>query len=28
MRWLHFETSWGLVLEIDEWPTPPYGEES
>jgi len=28
MRWLHFETPWGLVLEIDEWPTPPYGDES
>lgn len=20
VRWLHFETPWGLVLEIDEWP--------
>jgi catechol 2,3-dioxygenase-like lactoylglutathione lyase family enzyme len=25
MRWLHFETPWGLVLEIDEWPQNPYG---
>lgn len=27
MRWLHFETRWGLVLEIDEWPVSPYGDE-
>jgi catechol 2,3-dioxygenase-like lactoylglutathione lyase family enzyme len=27
MRWLHFETPWGLVLEIDEWPVSPYGRE-
>lgn len=27
MRWLHFETPWGLVLEIDEWPASPYGAE-
>jgi catechol 2,3-dioxygenase-like lactoylglutathione lyase family enzyme len=27
MRWLHFETPWGLVLEIDEWPVSPYGDE-
>lgn len=26
MRWLHFETPWGLVLEIDEWPVSPYLE--
>jgi catechol 2,3-dioxygenase-like lactoylglutathione lyase family enzyme len=28
MRWLHFETSWGLVLEIDEWPRSPYPDEA
>jgi hypothetical protein len=27
MRWLHFETPWGLVLEIDEWPTSPYEQK-
>lgn len=26
MRWVHFETPWGLVLEIDEWPASPYLE--
>ncbi len=26
MRWVHFETPWGLVLEIDEWPVSPYLE--
>ncbi len=24
LRWVHFETPWGLVLEIDEWPASPY----
>jgi catechol 2,3-dioxygenase-like lactoylglutathione lyase family enzyme len=27
MRWIHFETPWGLVLEVDEWPVSPYGDE-
>ena len=27
LRWLHFETPWGLVLEIDQWPEPLYGKE-
>jgi catechol 2,3-dioxygenase-like lactoylglutathione lyase family enzyme len=26
LRWQHFETPWGLVLEIDEWAASPYGE--
>ncbi len=28
MRWLHFETPWGLVLEIDEWPLSPYPDDA